>query len=41
MKPFGCHDMGVDHAQQGIQRRTTEPAASAMVDSAIGTPSKA
>lgn len=21
-KPRGCHDMGFDHAQQGIQRRT-------------------
>jgi len=41
MKPLGRHDVGFDQAKQRASAAQTDPTASAMVESAIGTPSRA
>jgi hypothetical protein len=41
MKPLGRHDVGFDQAKRGSSAAQTDPTASAMVESAIGTPSRA
>ena len=41
MKALGRHDTGFDQAQEGASEAQTDPTASAMVDSAIGPPSRA
>jgi hypothetical protein len=42
VEAFGCHDMRFDKAKERIERSSdaqTDPTASAIVDSATGTPS--
>ena len=41
VQALGRHDMGLEQAPERIERPQMAPTASAMVDSAIGTPSSA